>query len=246
MITDLDFTASMGFLAEMLPMQRAFTQEALAMSWETLPPAAKINLTPASLAFAVKQRLLDPQPPKDVALHIGLLRYVFPIERTLKRERGEEVAADRVILERGPRSDLAERMAEPDRFHDPSPARRELQPVKRLPEGNFWHPSQITPEERRQHLEVIQGQMERILAEPVDGAFTQAQLQQGRKWFERALQGFWNLKPDLPPGGGGICRAWIQRNANWAREILETALATGAPPPAPAADLVSDFLAGDW
>jgi hypothetical protein len=246
MINDLDFTASMGFLAEMLPMQRALTQEALAMAWETLPPAAKINLTPASLAFAVKQRLLDPQPPKEVALHISLLRYVFPVDRTTKRERGEDVIADRVMFENGPRSDLAQRMAEPDRFHDPSPARRELQPVKRLPESGFWHPSQMTPEERRDHLEAIAQQLERILAEPTDGNYGQAQLHQGRKWFERALQGFWTIKPDLPPGGGGICRAWCQRNAKWARDLLEAAMATDAPPP-PAADAgIADFLAGAW
>ena len=234
MISSEGFQAAMTGLLQMLPMQRQLTGPALVMAWDSFPMTAKQELSEEMLHWACAQRLKDPEPPKEMATHLSLLRYLYPLEN------------DRAMVERGLRSDLTERMAQPDRFHNPAPAREDLKPVKRLPQSGFWHPSQMTPEERRQHLEVIQGQMERILAEPVDGEFTQAQLQQGRKWFERALQGFWNLKPDLPPGGGGICRAWIQRNANWAREILETALATGAPPPAPAADLVSDFLAGDW
>lgn len=218
MITDLDFTVSMGFLAEMLPMQRAFTQEALAMAWETLPGAAKINLTPASLAFAVKQRLLDPQPLKDVALHISLLRYVFPVDRTTKRERGEEVIADRVIVENGPRSDLAERMADPDRFHDPAPARQEYQAARRLPEGNYHHPNQMVQAERCRHLEVIAIQLEAAIAQGEDDRrWTDAQLAQGHWWFKQALSGFWNLKADK----GGIAKAWISRNPGIARQMLQ-------------------------
>lgn len=234
MINADDFQAAMTGLLQMLPMQRQLTGPALVMAWDSFPLAAKSELNDSMLAWACSQRLKDPEPPKEMATHLSLLRYLYPLEN------------DRPVVERGLRPDLAERMAEPDRFHNPAPAREDLKPVKRLPQSGFWHPSQMTPEERRNHLEVIAQQLERILAEPTDGDYGQAQLQQGKRWFERALQGFWTLKPDLPPGGGGICRAWCQRNAKWARDLLEAAMATDAPPP-PAADAgIADFLAGAW
>lgn len=244
MISTMDFTASMGFLAEMLPMQRTLTQEALAMSWETMPNAAKIHLTPESLSFAVKQRLLDPAPPKDVALHIGLLRYVFPIERTTKRDRGEEISADRVILENGPKQDLPQRMADPDRFHDPAPARQEYQQAKRLPASGFWHPSQLTPEQRRAHVERLGVEVEAVLEGPEDGQqWTALQLQQGWWWFKKAVEGYWPLKAD----GGGIARAWVLRSPTAARDMISTALEVDAPPASePQGDGVDDFLAGAW
>jgi hypothetical protein len=234
MITAEGFQAAITGLLQMLPMQRQLTGPALVMAWDSFPMTAKQQLSDEMLHWACAQRLKDPEPPKEMAAHLSLLRYLYPLE------------ADRPVVERGLRGDLAERMAEPDRFHNPAPAREDLKPVKRLPQSGFWLPSHMTPEERRDHLEAIAQQLERILAEPVDGNYGQAQLQQGRKWFERALQGFWTLKPDLPPGGGGICRAWCQRNAKWAKDLLEAAMATDAPPP-PAADAgIADFLAGAW
>lgn len=229
MITDLDFTASMGFLAEMLPMQRALTPEALAMAWETLPPAAKINLTPASLAFAVKQRLLDPQPLKEVALHIGLLRYVFPVERTTTRERGEDVIADRVILEHGPRKDLAQRMAHPDRFHDPGPARQEYVPssARRLTPSSYWHPSQMSAEKRHERLRDALKQIERIRTKGDPGThMTRAELATARGLFLGVLRGFMPLEPD------NIAALWMLRNRQQADEMIQAALtANGLEPP---------------
>lgn len=238
-ITMRDFAPAMGFLCEMLPMQRALSDEALAMAWETVPGAAKIHLTRESLAFAVKQRLVDPAPPKEQALHIALLRYVFPVERTVRRERGEEVNSDRVILENGPRADLAERMGAPDRFHDPAPARHEQAPPPtqpRLPgRGGYWHPSQATTAQRQRHLERIEARLEALLAQGPDGVVhAGAQLLQGLSWYRRALEGFWLLEAD----NGGIAAAWIQRNPAEARVMLRDAKAT--PQPAmPAGDAVA-------
>lgn len=235
-ITMRDFVPAMGFLAEMLPMQRALSDEALAMVWETVPNAAKIHLTPASLAFAVQQRLLDPAPPKEQALHVCLLRYVFPVERTVRRERGEEVAHDQVLLENGPRSDLRERMAQPDRFHDPAPSRQEHQAVPSRPQlpgrGNaYWHPNQLTPQQRRDHIQGVAAHLERLLSGGQDGRdWTGSQLAQGRWWFGQALAGFWPLQAD----DGGIAAAWAVRNESLARQMVSDALAGTAPalPPA--------------
>lgn len=242
-ITMRDFAPAMGFLCEMLPMQRALTDEALAMAWETLPNAAKIQVTRESLAFAVKQRLIDPQPPKEQALHVSLLRYLFPIDRTIRRERGEEVASDRVLIEAGLRPDLAERMAQPDRFHDPAPVRQEqaaaADRTPRLPGGGRpWHPSMMTPEQRRDHVLVVAGQTEAVIAGRPDGrAWNGGQLAQGHWWFQRALEGFWSLKADE----GGLAAAWIQRNAGQARAMVAEAL-SGAEQPTAAALVAADFV----
>lgn len=243
-----DFAPAMGLLCEMLPMQRALSDEALAMAWETMPNAAKIHLTPESLAFAVKQRLLDPDPPKEQALHVQLLRYVFPVDRTRRRERGEEINCDRAILEGGLRADLATRMAAPDRFHDPAPARQEqaapptrpqLQASSNAPfqpgRGNgFWHPSQLTPEARRRHVQGVGAELERVLARGRDGRpWSAAHLAQGADWFRRALEGFWPLQCD----DGGLAAAWAVRNESLARQLVADAL-SGAAPALPAADAV--------
>jgi hypothetical protein len=228
-ITMRDFAPAMGFLCEMLPMQRALSDEALAMAWETVPNGAKIHLTRESLAFAVKQRLVDPAPPKEQALHIALLRYVFPVERTVRRERGEEVNSDRVILENGPRADLAERMGAPDRFHDPAPARHEQAPPERprLPGGGRqWHPSELDPAQLRSHVQRVEVAVQRIRAKGADGReWKPAQLAQGRWWLERALAGFWPMECD----DGGIAAAWVLRNGTWADDLLKRALAGKAP-----------------
>jgi len=234
-LTMRDFAPAMGFLCEMLPMQRALSDEALAMAWETMPGAAKAHLTRESLAFAVKQRLVDPAPPKDQALHVQLLRYVFPVERTVRRERGEEVNADRVLLENGPRADLAERMAAPDRFHDPAPVRHEQAPPQRprlLGGGRAWHPSEMTAQQHAAHLERVAAAMQHLRERGDDGRdwkSTDPRLAQGRWWFQRCLDGFWPLEAD----DGGIAGAWILANGRQADALLQQAQsAPGLLPPA--------------
>jgi hypothetical protein len=247
MITMRDFAPAMGFLCEMLPMQRALSDEALAMAWETMPNGAKLHLTQESLAFAVRQRLVDPAPPKEQALHIALLRYVFPVERTIRRERGEEVIGDRVLLENGPRADLPERMAHGDRFHDPAPVRHEQAPPPperpRLPGGGrAWHPSELSPEQLRSHVQRIETAMQRLRVKgPGDRAWRPEQLAQGKWWFEKALQGFWPLQVD----DGGLGAAWILSNPREADALLGRALAGNLPALPPAEGLpVTAILGG--
>lgn len=208
-----DFQAVLATLTQLLPMQRQLDAAALVMAWDTWPRAAKTQLTASMLQFAAGQRQMDPAPPREVALHMALLRYLFPIEN------------DRPVVDRGLRPDLAERMQAPDRFHDPAPLREDLRPARerapRLPAGGAWHPSMLTTEQRHAHVRRVEARMEQIVAAGPDGRiWVASQLDQGFRWFDRALQGFWPLQADQ----GGIAAAWIQRNPNQARAMVAQAL----------------------
>jgi hypothetical protein len=188
---------------------------------------------------------MDPDPPKEQALHIQLLRYVFPLERTVRRERGEEVNCDRVLLENGPRTDLAERMAAPDHFHDPAPVRHEQAPPPERPRlpggGRQWHPSQMTAEQRAAHLQGVAAAMQRLRD---GGGLPQgrgwrtrglmpddSRLAKGQWWFQRCLDGFWPLECD----DAGTAVAWIMANGRLADDLLQQAQsAPGLLPPAEA------------
>jgi hypothetical protein len=187
---------------------------------------------------------MDPSPPKEQAPHIALLRYVFPVERATKREHGDEVHQDRVILDNGPRADLAQRMAAPERFHDPGPVRHEHAPPPerpRLPGGgsNGWHPSQMTPGERRRHLQRIAADVEQVITSGGGPARSDEQLAQGFAWFRRALQGFWGLRCD----DGGIAAAWIAVNPAKARALVRDALEAGGAAAEPAGGLAGEVIA---
>ena len=90
MITIEDFQVAVSSLLQLLPMQRALDPAALLLAWDTFPERAKIDLTDEILLYAVQQRVLDPEPPKGMAPHVALLRYAYPVDRTIRRERGEE------------------------------------------------------------------------------------------------------------------------------------------------------------
>lgn len=104
-ITAEFFTSTILCLSEILPYGKKLSSEAAGIMWLTFPAAAKEQLSPAMLQFAVAQRLLDPDPPKEVPLHIGLLRYCYRIENGAPN------------LSWGLKADLRERMSRPDRFH---------------------------------------------------------------------------------------------------------------------------------
>jgi hypothetical protein len=126
------------------------------------------------------------------------------------------------MLERGLRRDLAQRMAAPDRFHDPSPIRHEQTPPQpRLFAGSTqWHPDHLSTEQRRAHVRAVASAVSKVRERGMDSKiWTIAQLSQGRWWFERALQGFWPLETD----DGGLAAAWILRNGRWADQLLEAA-----------------------
>ena len=183
------------------------------------------------------------QPGIHLALHIGLLRYVFPVERTTRRERGEEVNADMVILEHGPRYDLPQRMSQPDRFHDSGPARQAPPPApataKRLTASGFWNPSMLTPEQLRAHVQKVAEQVERVRAMGDPGtSLTKAQATTARVIFERALQGFWPLHHD------NIAALWVLRNRKWADDLIQIALAGDTPTPPSGEAVVTQLVGG--
>lgn len=213
MITIEEFQAALTGLSQVLPMARQMTAPALVIAWDTTPITAKQQLTPQSLAFAVSQRAMDPSPPKEAPLHLSLLRYLYPLRN------------DCAEVERGLRPDLAQRMAQPDRFHDPAPARDEHAPVsaRRLTASGYWHPSGMTPEQRHAHILKVAEQVAHVRAKGDPGTcLTTAQETTARVIFERALQGFWPLHQD------NIAALWVLRNRRWADELIQIALA-GAP-----------------
>ena len=232
MITLEDFQAAITGLLQLLPMQRQLTPSALVMAWDTFPQQARAELDCEMLRFAIAQRLMDPEPPKDQAPHIAMLRYLYPLEH------------NHATFGRGLRPDLAERMAAPQVFHDPAPVRHEHAPPPerpRLPGGssNGWHPSQMTPCERRRHLERIAVDVERITASGGGPARSDEQLAQGLAWFRRALQGFWGLHCD----DGGIAAAWIAASPAEARALVRDALGTVATAAEPAGGLAGEVIA---
>ena len=214
MITLEDFQAAITSLLQLLPMQRPLTPAALVLAWDTFPASAKRDLTGEVLRFCVGQRLMDPAPPKELAPHLALLRYAYPLEN------------DRPATERRLRADLAERMAAPDRFHDPAPVRHEQAPPPqrpRLPGGERqWHPSAMTAQQHAAHLERVAAAMQRLRERGDDGRAwkaTDPRLAQGRWWFQRCLDGFWPLEAD----GGGLAGAWILANGRQADDLLQQA-----------------------
>ena len=92
-------------MTALLPQQKTLSQEVLVFSWASFPETAKRQMTREHLAFACDQRLKDPDPDLGRAVHIQLLTYVYPMIDGVSR------------MDNGFRSDLAIRMAAPDRFH---------------------------------------------------------------------------------------------------------------------------------
>ena len=224
MITIEEFQAAITSLLQLLPMQRPLTPAALVLAWDTFPASAKRDLTGEVLRFCVGQRLMDPAPPKELAPHLALLRYAYPLEN------------DRPATERRLRSDLAERMAAPDHFHDPAPVRHEQAPPPERPRlpggGRQWHPSQMTAEQHAAHLRGVAAAMQHLRDRGDAGRGWKAddsRLAQGRWWFQRCLDGFWPLQAD----DGGIAGAWILANGRLADDLLQQAQgAPGLLPPA--------------
>jgi hypothetical protein len=234
------FQVAITSLMQILPMAKPLSAAALVMAWDTFPDRAKLDLTDEILLYAVQQRVLDPEPPKGMAPHVALLRYAYPVDRTIRRERGEDVISDQPLVDRGLRKDLAQRMAAPDHFHDPAPAReRQALPQQpQLPAGaTQWHPDHLSTEQRRAHVRAVASAVSKLRKGGMDSrTWTAAELKQGRRWFEKALQGFWPLEAD----DAGLAAAWILRNGRWADQLLEAA-ADGTAKATPAEEVVASF-----
>jgi hypothetical protein len=233
MITIEDFQVALSSLVQLLPMQRALDPAALLLAWDTFPERAKLDLSGEILLYAVQQRFLDTEPPKGLAPHVNLLRYVYPVDRTIRFERGQEVISDQPMCDRGLRRDLAQRMAAPDRFHEPGPVRQEQVSSEHLrlcAAQDHWNPSHMRPEELAAHVAQVAEEMCCIWDRGMDGFnWGPQQLATGRWWLDRALHGWWPLGCD---GMGDHAAAWILRNPQQAADMLEKAKAGALPPPA--------------
>lgn len=78
MITEPEFAAALHLLQDVLPFSKAVSPEAKAFLWQVFPEPAKRDLQPADLRWAIEQRLLDPEPPRELALPMVLLHYLYP------------------------------------------------------------------------------------------------------------------------------------------------------------------------
>lgn len=78
MIESQHFFAALHVLSEVLPFQKQLSAETRSALWELFPMEAKRDLTPADLEWAVAQRLIDPDPPKDTAISSVLIHYLYP------------------------------------------------------------------------------------------------------------------------------------------------------------------------
>jgi len=92
-------------LVESLPHQKTLSERGLGFAWSTFPAQAKQELTPVLLAYACNQRILDPEPRQQLAIHVQLLTYLYPLEAGIP------------VVERGLRLDLEQRMQRPQSFH---------------------------------------------------------------------------------------------------------------------------------
>jgi hypothetical protein len=78
MIESEHFFAALHVLSEVLPYQKQLSPETRGALWELFPPEAKQDLTAADLQWAVSQRLIDPNPPREMAISFVFLHYLYP------------------------------------------------------------------------------------------------------------------------------------------------------------------------
>ena len=103
------FRQTLTALSSVLPFAKPLGEEAWLLLWLTFPDHAKQHLTPAMWTYAAGQRLMDPAPAKELAIHLQLLRYLYRLENGMPN------------LQWGLKLDLAVRMAHVGTFHEPEP-----------------------------------------------------------------------------------------------------------------------------
>jgi hypothetical protein len=231
-----EFQAFMSGMQQLNPMAKTLTASALVTAWGLFPSRAKLDLDSEMLLYAAQQLTLDPDRPRDIELHVAIMRYLYPVRRSTRTERGQEVVTLLPLYERGLRHDLAHRMANPEQFHELVRTLPEHTPADALPlaaasdHGQPWQPSQRPPQQRQAHVQGIVQAVERLRAHGMDDReWTPAQLKLGRWWFEKALQGYWSMDQD----GSAIAAAWVLSNPSWADELIALARGGELKPVAP-------------
>ena len=119
------FQMGLRALSSLLPYGKKITDEEALFTWAMLPESVKVNVTDEMWLYACSQRRMDPNPDKELALDIQLLRYVYRI-------RDGQPAFDW-----GLKADLPQRMAMGGQFHPPVlPAGDPTPPPPQLPGSN--------------------------------------------------------------------------------------------------------------
>jgi hypothetical protein len=101
------FTLGMRTVSAALPYGKKLLDDEIKFIWLTLPESVKTTVTDEMWVYACAQRRMDPDPDKELALDIQLLRYVYRI-------RDGQPAFDW-----GLKQDLPQRMAMGGQFHPP-------------------------------------------------------------------------------------------------------------------------------
>ena len=119
------FTLGMRTVSAVLPYGKKLLDDEIKFIWLMLPEGVKDLVTDQMWGYACSQRLMDPNPDKELALHIQLLRYLYRI-------RDGQPAFDW-----GLKADLPQRMAMGGQFHPPVlPAGDPTPPPPQLPGSN--------------------------------------------------------------------------------------------------------------
>jgi hypothetical protein len=103
------FRQTLTGLSSVLPFSKLLGEEAWLLLWLTFPDHAKQHLTPAMWTYAAGQRLMDPEPAKELPIHLQLLRYLYRLENGMPN------------FTWGLKLDLPQRMAQLGTFHQPEP-----------------------------------------------------------------------------------------------------------------------------
>ena len=254
MIECEEFMAFMSGMQQLNPMAKVLSESALVTAWRLFPDRAKLDLDDEMMLYAAHQLMLDPDRPRDVEPHMALLRYLYPVKRSTRTERGQEVVTLLPIYDRGLRHDLAHRMANPEQFHElvrtlpeytPSEAPRLAPGVTKS--GELWH--QWTPAQHQAHVQGVADAVARLRASGIDdGALINgsmgdvsvlSQLKIGRFLFEKSLQGVWPMNFEAMKSSA----AWVLRNPKWTDDLITLALGGELKPAAPDR-VVAEFVGG--
>lgn len=252
MINCEEFMAFMSGMQQLNPMAKVLSESALVTAWKSFPERAKLDLNDEMMLYAFQQLTLDPDRPREVELHMALLRYLYPVKRSTRTERRQEVVTLLPIYDRGLRHDLAHRMANPEQFHELVRTLPEYTPseVPRLAPGvteSSPHWIRWTPAQRLAHVDRVADAVVRLRASAVDDASminwgddsVISQLKIGRFLFEKSLQGVWPMNFEAMKSSA----AWVLRNPKWTDDLIALARSGELKPAAPDR-VVAEFVGG--
>lgn len=180
-------------LQALRPMAKPLPEAALLLAWQSFPEQAKADLGEVDLEWAAAQYLQDPAPPRELAPHIALLRYLYVSRDGQARP------------ENGRRPGSLER---PDHWL-PFDRRPEAQ-APALPAAPLPPPEPLLPPLWHPGLQQIGAGIGAVLARGVAAG----------RWSLKALDrqpAWWKDRPAGSPPWRNLAREWIDQNPQqWA------------------------------